>query len=201
MIKSWIEMGHAPDLDAATDMTPVGYVSSAIVHLSRLKQSLGKVFHLVNPRPVFVRELVSWIRLFGYSLEPMPYDQWRAKLIDLAGSSRDSALYSLLPLFSGRVSEKVPRSVGRMPEFDGPNTLDGLGSAIAAQYAKRSVRFDYQNTLDGLTGTSVVCPIVGAKLFNTYLSYFVRSGFLDTPHSLDPTGDLSNNQGTAHDSS
>lgn len=176
MLKSWIELGYAPDLDAATDMTPVDYVSSAIVHLSRLKESLGKVFHLANPRPVHVRELVTWIRSFGYPLQPMPYDQWRAEMISLARRSQETAVYSLGPLFSVKVSEE-------------------------ASWAGRIPKFDCQNTLDRLAGTSIACPLVDAKVFPIYLSYFVRSGFLDAPQIGDGTRDLSNNLAAGHDAS
>jgi len=43
MIKGF-KLGSAPDLDLMVNMTPVDYVSSAIVHLSRQKESLGKLF-------------------------------------------------------------------------------------------------------------------------------------------------------------
>jgi thioester reductase-like protein len=171
MIKGWIELGYAPNLDAAIDMTPVDYVSSAIVYLSKLKQSFGKVFHMANPRPVHVNEFITWIHSFGYPLQRIPYNKWRTEMINLSRRSRETGLYSLVPLFS--------RLVGRMPKSD--NTLDGLGSLFAMQYAARSIRFDCQNTLDGLASTPIVCPPVDAKSLDTYFSYFIRSGFLDAP--------------------
>jgi thioester reductase-like protein len=160
MLKTWIELGRAPDLDfEKADMTPVDFVSKAIVHLSRQHESVGKTFHLVNPHPIHMREIVTWIRSFGYQLRQVPYDHWLAELLDPARHSRDDAIYSLVPLFSLSVSDKVPTMVRRMPALD------------------------CRNTLNGLAGTSIVCPPIDGEVFTTYLSYIVRSGFLDPPPS------------------
>jgi len=59
MIKGFIELGSAPDLDLMVNMTPVDYVSKSIIHLSRQKESLGKAFHLVNPHPLDLSKLVA----------------------------------------------------------------------------------------------------------------------------------------------
>jgi thioester reductase-like protein len=155
-IKSSIELGAAPDAEAKLNMIPVDYVSQAVVHLSRRGDALGRVFHLAHSRPVSWRELVAWIRSFGYPIQPMPYDKWRAQLVEL-GRLKESAAYFLLPLFSLSLSQAGPRIVRNIPEFD------------------------CQNTLAGLVGTSITCPPVDHQVFEAYFSYFVRSGFLNVP--------------------
>ena len=196
LMKSWVELGYAPDLDAATDLTPVDYVSRAIVHLSRSPQSLGQVFHLANPQPVHAKELVTWIRAFGYPVEPVPYERWRAELVELATRSRDSATRSLAPLFSIKLTENAPGA-----DLARNDTLDGLGALIVSQYARMSVRYDCQNALAGLASGSIVCPPIDGKLFDTYLSRFVRSGFLEAPSLRATSGSLANDPGAAHDHS
>jgi thioester reductase-like protein len=181
LIKSWIELGSAPDLDGATDMTPVDYVSSAMVHLSLSKQALGKVFHLVNPQRIHLRELVAWIRSSGYPIQHLPYDEWRTELLSRASRSKGQALYSLVPLFSARTPERPLRGGHHQLTPDGQNTVDQIGSIMAAQYAARSVKFDDQQTRDGLAGSSIRCPLVDGGVFARYLSYFVRAGFLHPP--------------------
>jgi thioester reductase-like protein len=176
LIKSFIELGYAPDLDAATDMTPVDYVSRAIVHLSMSPGSLGGVFHLANPQPVHARDLVTWIRSFGYPVEQVSYERWRAQLIERAKRSRNNATHSLAPLFSIRLSDDAQAA-----ELHQDDTSDGLGIVFLSQYAKLSVRFDCQNALEALANTPIACPLVDGELFGTYLSSFVRSGFLDAP--------------------
>jgi hypothetical protein len=75
----------------------------------------GRV-HL-HSRPVSWKELVAWIRSFGYPVRPIPYDKWRAQLLDLS-RFQESAAYHLLPLFSMSLSEAGPRIVRSIPEFD-----------------------------------------------------------------------------------
>jgi thioester reductase-like protein len=174
MIKSSIELGAAPDVEARLNMTPVDYVSQAVVHLSRQDNSLGKVFHLAHSRPVSWRELVDWMRSFGYPVQPIPYDKWRPRLLDL-GRLQESAAYFVLPLFSMSLSEAGPRIVRGIPEFD------------------------CQNTRDGLAGASIGCPPVDSQVFQTYFSDFVRRGFLDAPAAGGAFRGLSN--ATAGDSS
>ena len=155
-IKSSIELGGAPDAEVRLNIVPVDYVSKAVVHLSRRSNALGRVFHLSHSHPVPWRDLVAWIRSFGYPMQPMPYDQWRAQLIEL-GRLKESAAYFLLPLFSLNLSQAGPRIVRHIPEFD------------------------CQNTLAGLAGTSIACPPVDSQTFETYFSHFVRCGFLNAP--------------------
>jgi len=179
LIKGWIELGSAPDLEGAIDMTPVDYVSTAIVHLSMSEHALGNVFHLVNPRAIDLRELVAWIRSSGYPLEHLPYDQWRTDLLSRAGRGREQPAYSLLPLFSATAGESSQGQDQMKP--DGDTTVDRIGSVMAAQYGARSVTFDDQQTRQGLAGTSIACPRVDSEVFARYLSYFVRTGLLSAP--------------------
>jgi thioester reductase-like protein len=158
MLKSWVNAGFVPDLDAAMDMTPVDYVSSAIVQLSRSEGYLGQVFHLANPKPVDVQRLYAFMRSFGYGLEPVPYNQWRATLIALAERTEEKAVRSLTPILSVEESEGAPRWVGGVP------------------------RFDCTNTLNALAHTGIRCPPVDEAVLNTYFTYLTRSGFLKAPH-------------------
>ena len=185
LIKSWIELGSAPDLDGATDMTPVDYVSKAIIHLSLSDRTHGKVFHLINPRQTHVRELVDWIRSFGYPVERVSYDRWRTELLHHAGRFKDQAAYSLVPLFSPRTHGGVSSETDRQPELNGHSTVDKIGSIMAAQYAARSVKFDDEQARGGLAGSSITCPTVDTEVFARYFSYFVGTGFLRPPSASD----------------
>jgi thioester reductase-like protein len=178
LIKSWVELGTAPDLDAATDMTPVDYVSRAMVQLSLSEQALGQVFHLVNPQQIRLRELLAWIRSAGYPIRQLGYDQWRADLLSRAGRAKEHAGYSLLPLFSAWAPEQSGPAEQGQRGPDGQNTVDQIGSIMASQYAARSVKFDDRQTRDGLAGSTIACPRVDGDVFARYLSYFVRTGFL-----------------------
>lgn len=180
LIKSWIDLGSAPDLDGATDMTPVDYVSRAVVHLSLAARSAGSVYHLINPQQVHLRELVAAIQLSGYPVERLSYDRWREELLARAERSTGRAGYSLLPLFSA--SGPARRLDGHdQQERDGRATVDQIGSLMAAQYAARSVTFDDHHARAGLAGTSITCPRVDGDVLARYLSHLARVGSLPAP--------------------
>lgn len=150
MLKGCIQMGKTPDLDIMVDMTPVDYVSQAIVYLSKQKELAGKAFHLVNPHPIPWNQLCDFIRSFGYSLDRISYKQWYLELLKLDENSPENALHPLVSLFSDE--------------------------AVSLQTIT-SICFDAQNTIDGLTGSNISCPPIDEKLLETYFSYLTRSGF------------------------
>jgi thioester reductase-like protein len=158
-IKACIQLGSISNEDIQLDLSPVDYVSQAIVHLSRQKESLGKTFHLVNPRSLPLREMVNYMRSLGYPIEGVSYNQWRSQLLN-AGNSPDNALYPLLSIFSEEVSDRAS---------------DSQSQDSSIQH------FDCQNTLTGLAGTSIVCPTIDTNLLSTYFSYLIQTGFLNPP--------------------
>ncbi|MBW4634872.1 MAG: amino acid adenylation domain-containing protein [Iphinoe sp. HA4291-MV1] len=157
ILKSFIHLKSAPDLDLTLNLTPVDYVSRAIAHLSRQKASVRKAFHIRNPQPLSMRQLVMSINALGYSVRFMSNEQWQAKLLN-KDISQENALSPVVSLFTEKISPKQQTYLET--------------SALVSQ------TFDYQNTLDGLAGTSIVCPPVNFKLLSTYFSYYTRNGFL-----------------------
>jgi hypothetical protein len=106
---------------------------------------------------VKVDDMVAWIEAFGYPIERVPYDRWRADLLNPTKVLRQDALYSLAPLLSMTAAADGPTLVGRVPEFD------------------------CRNTTEVLSGTGISCPQVDGELMESYLAYLVRTGFLDSP--------------------
>jgi len=157
MIKTWVSFGNVPDVNTEMNLVPVDHVSRAIVRLSLQEESLGRRFHLANSHLVKVDDLVAWIEAFGYPIKRVPYDKWRADLLKPTKVLRQDALYSLAPLLSMGAAADGPTLVGRVPEFD------------------------YQNTTEALSGTGISCPRVDGELMESYLTYLVRTGFLDSP--------------------
>ncbi|HBL10886.1 MAG TPA: short-chain dehydrogenase [Cyanobacteria bacterium UBA11162] len=158
-IKGCIQMGSMPNMNCGITIVPVDYVSKAVVHLSRQNESLGKAFHLNNPHYSSWNEVADWIDEFGYPVRQIPYEEWEAELIEIAGSG-DNALSGLVPFFLRRWSEEEL-------------TFAGLG--------QRRVKLNCEETVARLAGTSISCPRVDSKLLNTYFSHLIRSGFLDAP--------------------
>lgn len=162
VIKGCVQFGSVPDVESMVDLTPVDYVSKAIIHLSRQRESLNKVFHLANPRPTYWSQIVNWIRSFGYPLRQLPVDEWQAEVLNQNGYLTGNALYSRLPLLADRMLEDGISGEQQFPKVFMPH-------------------YDCRQTLEGLEGTSIECPPVDAKLLDTYLAYFVESGFLHAP--------------------
>lgn len=151
LIRGLTEMGKAPELDLQMCLTPVDYVSKAIVHLSQQPVSLGKAFHLVSPDAVSLKKIVNAIQDFGYPMQWTDYPHWQAELLKVA-SHQENALTPLMFLFTEWVT--------------------GNQKSYLETSALTSQSFDCRNTLAGLAGTKVICPTVDAKVLKAYLSYF-----------------------------
>jgi thioester reductase-like protein len=158
MIKGCLQMGTFPDVDYMLDMSPVDYVSKAIVYLSRKEASIGKAFHLQHPQPASLKGLVDWVRSFGFAIKMIPYEEWQAELINNV-TSQENPLYTLRPFLLERWSDEQI-------------TIPDL-----YLQARRPI-ISCADTLEALRGSGVVCPPIDSQLLMTYTSYLVQTGFL-----------------------
>jgi amino acid adenylation domain-containing protein/thioester reductase-like protein len=86
LIAESIRMGRAPVAeDWRVEMTPVDFVSDAIVRLAGDPETAGGTFHLANPAPPLAREVFGWIRNLGYPVEPLSYPDWLKEWRDRGG--------------------------------------------------------------------------------------------------------------------
>jgi amino acid adenylation domain-containing protein/thioester reductase-like protein len=154
LIIGCIQLGSVPDRDIQEDIMPVDYVSLAIIHISKQQKSLGKAFHLVNNQLLHTNTLLQVIQSFGYSIQQLSYEEWRLKLINLAGVSPEHPLYPLVPFFSGENIEKSPVKLGIL-------------------------KFDCQNASAALANSSIICPNIDEPLISTYISYLKHNNFLN----------------------
>jgi hypothetical protein len=122
---------------------------------------LGKTFHIKNPSALHWSEFVNVISSFGYPIHLLPHDKWQTELIKLDNSQKNN----LSPMLS-LVTEKLKTNLTYLETF-----------LLTIQAS------DYKNTFDGLTGTSIACPPVDAKLLEAYFSYFIQRDFLKSPGS------------------
>jgi thioester reductase-like protein len=152
ILRTCIELGTVPQLDASVpiDLVPVDYVSQALVHLSLREGSHGRLFHLVNPRPIEWSAFIDLIADLGFPLRPVPLDAWLTER-NRTGDGLEAKALAALQVSSGAA-------------------LDGSHL--------RAPRFECRNTLDGLLSTPISCPAVDASLLGAYFSYWIRSGFI-----------------------
>src|SRR5262249_2453249 len=156
MIKGCILLGAAPDLELVLDMTPVDFISQAVVHLSLRRDSIGKAFHLLNPTSWRVKDLANWMKSFGYDIDLMDYEEWRKRALQAAAQDVNHPLHSVLSVFPEHVQEHLMT----MPDFSRHNVLTALAD------------------------TDIRCPVVDEELLTQYFTEFVHSGFLSAPAQM-----------------
>ncbi len=157
MIEGCIQMGMAPELEAALNLVPVDYASQAIIHLSQTQPLQGKAFHIVNPQPLMWKELVQSINQLGYCLDWVCYEAWHHQLRDqMAHATSKNPLTALVTLFNNR---------------------NFIQKSLGAFY------FKCDGVLDGLANTAISCPRVDQNLLITYLSDLTDNSLFDGFHS------------------
>ena len=157
MLKGCIQMGSFPDLDYLLDMSPVDYVSQSIVYLSQQPESIGKAFHLQHPQPVQLNKIVNLLRLVGYKIDKVPYQQWQADLKDTV--QPDNPLFTLQPFLLEKRSEAQL-------------------TIIELYLQQNRPEISCQDTLKALKGSGIKCPPINHKLLINYFQRFLDSGFL-----------------------
>jgi thioester reductase-like protein len=161
-----LALGCIPDVpgDIFVDATPVDYVSRAIVHLSLQDESIGRAFHLYNPSPVRVGDVLENARTLGYPLDAVPAEHWLTEARRQLADAPENPLYPMLPLIEERAAREA-----------------------AAPTPSGVFEPDRSNTERGLAGTSIACPPVDAALVGVYLGWFAKRGLVAPPTA--PTGD------------
>ncbi|MET0400202.1 MAG: amino acid adenylation domain-containing protein, partial [Longimicrobiaceae bacterium] len=149
LVRGCVQLGSAPDLDVLLDMAPVDSVARAVVHLSRLADSPGRDFHLMNPARLAWSELVAELGRLGHPLRVEPAERWRAALLASLAAGEENALEPLLPLLARE---------------HGIPTVRG------------TPRFDCRRTLQTLSAGGIVFPPADRVLLGAYLRSLVGDG-------------------------
>ncbi|RAH59463.1 hybrid NRPS/PKS enzyme [Aspergillus piperis CBS 112811] len=72
-----IKLGYAPEVEGwRAEMTPVDFVSKAIVHLASQTHAEQTVFHLGDPNPVDTRAVFASLNELGYPTKSLAWDDW-----------------------------------------------------------------------------------------------------------------------------
>ncbi|KAF0971604.1 hypothetical protein FDP41_010133 [Naegleria fowleri] len=137
MIKGCIQMGYYPDMPTSKlDMSPVDFISGAIVYLSRTMDSVVKhqAYHLVNPHEFFFNSLFETGRKLGFKLLPLPFKEWKEKLYqqtvekkELSTGEEENVLYPLVTYFTDDYDLKM---TAKRPWYDNTHTLEGLENSV-----------------------------------------------------------------------
>ena len=145
IIKGCIQLGVMPDLDTLPDIdtminiTPVDYVSRAIVQLSRQPASLGASVPLLQPATYALAGACQLSPRLRLSITPNQQPEWYEVLFSHVARSPENALFPFMPLFAALRAEEEAHGY--------------------TEHAK-DLEIDCRNTLKGLADSGITCPPV-----------------------------------------
>ncbi|MCO5970831.1 amino acid adenylation domain-containing protein [Actinoallomurus soli] len=159
LFKTIAETGLAPDVPLPMDFVPVDYLADAVVHLATSRPAAWRVYHLTNPRPARLADMLDRMRAAGCDITTLPYPRWVAELVRHIAEHPTSPTAPFLSLCVDR-SNKTDISVKEM-YFEG--TFPSLGR---------------DNVDRDLAGSGLHCPPVDRALLDRYLAYFLSTGYI-----------------------
>lgn len=152
-LKGCVQLKLFPQIDGYIDMSPVDYLARSVVHLAPRHDSAGKTFHLSNPKPLHVSQMVDWLRAQGYELGLCTFDEWRNAVM----------------------SETHRGTNAFAPYID---LFDDWTDANAA-----FTTFDSAETRRALEGTGIACHPVDEALLARVFGYMTAGGFFPKPEA------------------
>ncbi|KAK5455171.1 hypothetical protein LTS15_005891 [Exophiala xenobiotica] len=156
LIVESLHLGYAPDVEGwRAEMTPVDFVSKAIIHLSNQTHAKQLVFHLGDPDPVDTRIVFDNLRELGYPTERLGFDDWVTLWNEKRGSAKGG---------DGAFTVDILRS--GMPSVDFLQGIVVLNNAATRPF--RSI---------------VERPKVDSVLLETYTRHWFARGWLPRPPS------------------
>ncbi|MFC5290093.1 amino acid adenylation domain-containing protein [Actinokineospora guangxiensis] len=154
LLRASVALEALPAFDGVLDMVPVDYVGTAMAAIARRPDAHGRVFHLVNPSPLVLDDLIAGFALAGRSTETLPMTRWYARLLEMAADDRRtdwSVATALMSEWTQHASHRM-----RDPRFESGRTREFLGDDVR-------------------------CPLVDAEVLARYLDHLRRIGFLVEP--------------------
>jgi thioester reductase-like protein len=164
MLLGCIQGGSWPDEPSHVEMVPVDALSRAITYLAARPESAARTFHVTSPDPMTCAGIGLAARAYGYSLTLPAYEEWKRRLGEFA-RRENNAMRPLLRLYT-----KIP------PGHQVP----------VPEVFVRPPRpiFDSTLTQAALAPAGLVPPRMDNALIATYLGYFLRKGWLETPADM-----------------
>lgn len=156
LIVESIHLGYAPDVEGwRAEMTPVDFVSKAILHLSNQTHAKQLVFHLGDPDPVDTRVVFDDLKELGYPTQRLGWDDWVALWTETRGSVKGG---------DGAFTVDILRS--GMPSVDFLRGIVVLNNASTRPFR-----------------ATVERPKVDRVLLETYTRHWFARGWLPRPPS------------------
>jgi pristinamycin I synthase-3/4 len=160
ILRGCIEIGFFHDVDQWLNLTPVDFAAAAIVRLAGDPDRRFQTYHVVNPNHVQLATLRQSLVSQGYSVEPLPLEDWLATLLDhCATVDPASPLAGLKPLLEGQMG----------------------GSAARSGVTRVLPRFDSRRTSAALESSGLSCPDTSELEMRSYLDRLIVNDLLPDP--------------------
>jgi len=152
-----IRIGYYPNVKGwRAEMTPVDFVSKAIIHLGNQTEADQTIFHLGDPTPVDTSAVFDDLNHLGYPTQPVEFEKWVEIWDDKRGSAKGG---------------------------DGAFTIDILRSGMpSVEFLRDIVVLDNAKTRP--FRVAVARPKVDQILLETYTRHWYARGWLPNPPSL-----------------
>ncbi|CAM5400235.1 Linear gramicidin synthase subunit D [Streptomyces alboniger] len=161
LFKMVAETGLAPDIALPMDFVPVDHLAASIVHIAT-HEPAGRTYHLTNPCPALLGDVLDRMRAAGYILRRLPYARWVDELVRHVARNPTSATAPFVSLCVDR---------GHQADI-----------TVKEMYLEDTFpRLSRQNTARALRDSGLACPPVDTALLDRYLRYLLTSGYLPPP--------------------
>jgi thioester reductase-like protein len=139
VIQGCVQLGLAPLRAYELSVGTVDHLAKLVVGLSQRPESWNRTFHTIDPQPLEWNHIFQRIREFGYPVRSVPFEEWRAALIEQVDrEGEDNALAPLMAML-GDVPDR------RMPAIDCGNVLQtpnpAPAPALDASFFQRMLGF------------------------------------------------------------
>ncbi|MFF9125283.1 amino acid adenylation domain-containing protein [Streptomyces sp. NPDC014889] len=162
LFKTITETGLAPDIPLPLDFVPVDFLTEAVVHIATAHRATHRTYHMTNPRPASLRDMLDRMDAGGHRIRRLPYEEWVDDLVRHVARHPTSPTAPFVSLCVDRCKQ-ADMSVKEM-YFEG--TFPSVGR---------------DNVERDLAGTGLRCPPVDADLLDRYLEYFYATGYIERP--------------------
>jgi polyketide synthase PksN len=152
IFKTVIETGIAFESDGHFDITPVDYVSRAIVALALQRNTPSETYHLLNPHPLTYTGVINLLKGEGYPIKHILQSEYKAMLESPEFTYKSATTFAF-------------RSWLSKSNFD----------------FRVTSTFDSRETVAKLRPFGIVCPPIDQKLMHTYVMRGIEEGYFPKP--------------------
>ena len=151
MIKVMLLLGKAPDAHMWVDLTPIDYASEALVALASKLETIGQLYHLVNPQQISYEQFINDLNDLGYAIDLMEPADYEAMLFSPEQQIDEETLQLAMAQLEG----------------------DGARDSV--------YRFGCRETMRTLAADDVTCAVPDQQLIGVLLAYAQKIGYFPAP--------------------